>query len=73
MDEDTRLKLIGLQALAVDHNQRLADIKRAACTLFGEPDDDPTGWVSDFVYGEARLDDTWEVLEKRRKSISPTP
>jgi hypothetical protein len=64
MDEDTRLKLIGLKALADDHNRHMQDIERVALELFGiAKEEDEHGYVSDFVYDEAQtLADTLDKL-----------
>jgi hypothetical protein len=48
LDEDTRLKLIGLRAVGQDLWQQIQAVEKAAARLVGEPDE-MTGHASDFI------------------------
>lgn len=65
LDDDTRLKLIGLKALADDHNKHLDDIYRVTCATLGiTKETDRSGTVSDFVYAEGgTAEDVWSAIQ----------
>lgn len=53
IDEDTRLKLIGLKALADEHASKMDDIYRAICRTLGFEKEDDTGVISDWLWADA--------------------
>ena len=60
LDEDTRLKLIGLKAIATDLNKQMETVIGVTARLVGE-EDDMNGWPADFCYdNEITVDDLWE-------------
>ena len=67
LDADTRLKLIGLKAIANDLNKQMEAVKHVVMSLTG--DDDETGWCSDFLFDEkitvARL---WKATASAREA-----
>jgi hypothetical protein len=68
LDDDTRLKLLGIRALAENHNRHLEDLKRVARELLGvTTETDPADWVGDYVYGEATIESVLEGLEHSQK------
>jgi hypothetical protein len=56
------LQLIGLKALADQHNKILRDIERAAIKILGNED-----WVMDYIYESADLDYILNTLQIKVK------
>lgn len=72
MDEDTRLKLIGLKALADDHAKHMDDIYRVICATLGFDKRDDTGEISDWLWGDSgdAVERIWERTGHHRKDES---
>lgn len=64
MDEDTRLKLIGLRAVGQDLWRQIQAVEVAAANLVGEPAHMP-GHASDFIAGDSYGANTPEGLWAR--------
>lgn len=69
MDEDTRLKLLGLKAIAVDLNKQLETVRSVVGRLVGATEDGVSGWPSDFCYDDdITVDQLWERTATERDS-----
>lgn len=62
LDEDTRLKLIGLRTVAQDHWKQIQSLELAAARLVSEPIDMSPGHASDYLAGESDSCNTPERL-----------
>lgn len=60
------IKLVGLLALAPQHNRALDDIHRAVCEIVGEDPDD-CGHASDAVFSGYSADELLRKLAAQRK------
>jgi hypothetical protein len=70
LDNDTRLKIIGLKTLANDHNKRLNEIYRALCDVLGTTQEEDRGAISDFVYADSGIDDVtdlWNAVQWQKE------
>jgi hypothetical protein len=56
------MQLIGLRALADQHNKMLRDIEQAATEILGNED-----WASDYIYSSADLDYVLNTLQIKVK------
>lgn len=61
LDEDTRLKLIGLKAIAIDLNKQMKTVHGVVGRLVGADGDDMDGWLADFCYDDSiTVEQLWE-------------
>lgn len=61
MDEDTRLKLYGLKAIAIDLNKQMETVRGVVGRLTGATEDDMNGWPADFCYdNDITVEQLWE-------------
>lgn len=68
LDEDTRLKLYGLKALAIDLNKQMKTIHGAVGRLVGSTEDDMNGWPADFCYDDnITVEKLWERTAEGRE------
>lgn len=68
IDEDTRIKLIGLKAVANDLLKQMKAVQHAVASLTGDDD-----WSGDFVFDEKiTVEDLWEatagIRERAKKN-----
>jgi hypothetical protein len=69
IDEDTRLKLHGLKALAIDLNKQMNGIRRVVGQLTEAPEDELSGWPADFCYdNDLTVEQLWERTASFRKA-----
>lgn len=68
LDDDTRLKLIGLQTIARDLNKQLEAVVGAVVRLVGD-EEGRDGWASDFCYSPDNVtpETLWEGTAKYRE------
>lgn len=61
LDDDTRLKLIGLKAIATDLNKQMETVRGVVGRLVGATEDDMSGWPADFCYdNDMTVEQLWE-------------
>jgi hypothetical protein len=71
MDEDTRLKLLGLKAIAIDLNKQMKTVQGVVGRLTGVTGDAMGDWPSDFCYDDRiTVEDLWERTAKYREDAA---
>lgn len=69
MDDETRIKLVGLRTLADELQRQLVTLRRATARLVGEDPEEAGSHSDDFCYDSAITPDhLWSATAKSRKA-----